>query len=158
MAPPTLQLDTFLPYRLSITSGLVSEAIASVYKSLFALSIPEWRIIAVVAESDGLTQQAIVERTLMDKVTVSRAAIALTGRDILARSPHPDDRRSLALELSTAGRELYRRIAPEALDLERQLFGQFTPAEIEAFGTMLRQIDERAQALQRGPGNDQRPE
>lgn len=158
MATTRLQLDTFLPYRLSITSGLVSEAVASVYKSLFGLSIPEWRIIAVVAESDGLTQQTIVDRTLMDKVTVSRAAIALTGRGMLARSPHPDDRRSLTLGLSDAGRELYRRIAPEALDLERQLFGQFTPSELDAFATMLRRIDERAQALQQGSGADQRPE
>lgn len=142
-----LRLATFLPYRLSITSGLVSEAVASVYKDLFGLSIPEWRIIAVVAESDGLTQQAIGERTLMDKVTVSRAAIALTGRNVLARTPHPADRRSLTLTLSAAGWDLYHRIAPEALDLERRLFGGFSAEQVAAFTAMLEAIDARAKAI-----------
>ena len=77
MTATALRLDTFLPYRLSITSGRVSEAVASVYRNLFELTIPEWRVIAVVAESEGLTQQAIVERTLMDKVTISRASIVV---------------------------------------------------------------------------------
>lgn len=147
MSAAPLQLDTFLPYRLSITSGLVSEAVASVYSDLFGLTIPEWRIIAVVAESDGLTQQAIVERTLMDKVTVSRAAIALTRRGVLVRSTNPTDRRSLALTLSESGQALYGRIAPEALDLEKRLFGGFSATEIAAFSAMLRAIDVRAQAI-----------
>ena len=107
-----LHLDRFLPYLLSVTSNRVSERIAQTYDALFGLSIPEWRLIAVIAEAEAITQAEIGERTRMDKVTVSRAAIALTGRGLLDRSPNAADRRSHHLSLSPAGRALYEQQAP----------------------------------------------
>ncbi|MFM9937606.1 MAG: MarR family winged helix-turn-helix transcriptional regulator [Novosphingobium sp.] len=136
-----LRLDDFLPYRLSYTSNLVSEAIARAYESLFGLSIPEWRLIAVIAEHDGITQQGIGTRTRMEKVTVSRAAIALAGRGLIDRTQSPDDRRAQCLTLTSEGRVLYAQVAPKARELESRIFGAFSPAEIEAFVAMLRRID-----------------
>jgi DNA-binding MarR family transcriptional regulator len=138
----TLRLDDFLPYRLSITSNLVSEQVAGTYRTLFDLSIPEWRSIAVVAEEpDGITQQEIGVRTRMDKVTVSRAAAALTKRGLLLRSGNPEDRRSHLLVLSAAGRTLYDGVAPKALELEQRIFDRFTAKELAGFTDMLRRID-----------------
>jgi hypothetical protein len=54
-----LRLDAFLPYRLSITSNLVSDHIASAYQQLFGLTIPEWRLIAIVAEEGAVAQSAV---------------------------------------------------------------------------------------------------
>ena len=141
MADVLLRLDAFLPFRLSFTSNLVSDEVARAYRSLFDLTIPEWRVVAVVAEHDGISQQAIGARTRMDKVTVSRAAIALTARTLLERVPHRDDKRSHLLTLSTAGRELYAAVAPKALELERRIFASFAPEELVAFTATLRKID-----------------
>lgn len=147
MAERSLQLDEFIPFRLSVTSNLVSDTIARTYQSLFGLTIPEWRLIAVVAERGGVTQGAIGQRTRMDKVTVSRAAIALVERGLMARSDNPGDKRSHLLSLTEAGRELYAAIAPKALDLERRIFESFSAAEVEGFVAMLRRIDDAALAL-----------
>jgi DNA-binding MarR family transcriptional regulator len=136
-----LHLDRFLPYLLSVTSNRVSERIARTYASLFGLSIPEWRLIAVIAEAEPITQAEIGERTRMDKVTVSRAAIALTDRGLLDRSPNAADRRSHHLGLSPAGRALYEQVAPKALELERRIFARFSRAEIAQLTQMLRRID-----------------
>ena len=144
-----LVLDDFIPYRLSVTSNLVSDSIARAYESLFGLTIPEWRLIAVIAETGGITQQAIGARTLMDKVTVSRAAIALVGRGLLARQGNPDDRRSHLLDLTDAGRDLYAAVAPKALDLESRIFAAFDPAEVAQFIDMLRRIESVALAIGR---------
>ena len=141
-----LVLDDFIPYRLSVTSNLVSDAIARTYEALFGLSIPEWRLIAVTAEQDGATQAAIGARTRMDKVTVSRAAIALVGRGLLARTAHAD-KRSHGLTLTAAGRELYAQIAPKALELERRIFAGFERAEIAQFEGLLRRVAEATLAL-----------
>ncbi|WP_375286300.1 MarR family winged helix-turn-helix transcriptional regulator [Sphingomonas sp.] len=140
-----LQLDRFLPYRLSITSNLVSGRIARVYESLFGLSIPEWRLITVTAEAGAITQAELGERTRMDKVTVSRAAIALVGRGLLARTPNANDRRSHLLSLTEEGEALYGSVAPKAMEIEERLFSRFTPAELETFTAMLRRIDAAAQ-------------
>jgi DNA-binding MarR family transcriptional regulator len=141
MSRKTLVLDEFLPYRLSFTSNAVSDAIARAYEALFGLKIPEWRLIAVIAEHKGISQQAIGARTRMDKVTVSRAAIALAERGLILRMPNPDDRRSHLLVLSASGGKLYAQVVPKALELEARIFGGFAPAELEKFTALLRRID-----------------
>ncbi len=139
-----LVLDRFLPYRMSVTSNLVSDRIARAYEALFGITIPEWRLVAVIAEVEAITQAEIGERTRMDKVTVSRAAIALVERGLLSRAPNPADKRSHHLSLTAAGRDLYASIAPKALELEAKIFARFTREELDGFTAMLRRIDAAA--------------
>jgi DNA-binding MarR family transcriptional regulator len=148
MTDPTLTLDDFLPFRLSFTSNLVSDRIARAYQSLFGLTIPEWRLVAVIAEGGGITQQAIGAKTRMDKVTVSRAAIALVERGLIERAPNAGDRRSHLLRLTAAGTALYQQVAPKALELERRIFGGFDAGRVAAFVAMLREIDAVALAVE----------
>lgn len=135
-----------MPYRLSYTANLVSEAIAQQYSVLFDLTVPEWRVVAHVAEQSGITQQEIGLRTRMDKVTVSRAAIALAARGFVSRAKNAADRRSRRLDLTPAGRRLYAAIAPKALELERIVFGQFSAAQMAALRGFLQRIDAAAAA------------
>ena len=72
-APSKLHLENFLPYRLSVLSNTVSGAIAAAYFAHFGLSIPEWRVMAVLAANPGLSAAEVTARTAMDKVAVSRA-------------------------------------------------------------------------------------
>jgi DNA-binding MarR family transcriptional regulator len=140
----TLKLDQFLPYRLSIVSNRVSAAVASTYQALFGLRIPEWRLVAIIAESEGATQQALGLATRMDKVTVSRAAATLVERGLVERRPNENDQRSHLLSLTAAGRTLYENVAPKALELEAQVFAGFSAAEIKAFRAMLDRLEASA--------------
>ena len=146
-----LHLDEFLPYRLSIASNVVSSAVETTYRALFGLRIPEWRLVAVLAEGE-LTQQALTAKTRMDKVTVSRAAIALAERGLVVRAPHPGDQRSHLLALSAPGRALYEEVAPKALEMEALIFAGFAHEEIAAFRTMLARIEAAAGALDEDRG------
>jgi len=147
MEKTELRLNEFLPYRLSIASNLISDVISSAYSKLFGLTIPEWRLIAVIAETDGITQHVIGSRTRMDKVTVSRAAIALTQRGLLLRTPNPQDGRSQLLALSDAGMELYTQVAPKALALEQVIFGAIPDEELARFSKTLQHVIDSAEAL-----------
>jgi DNA-binding MarR family transcriptional regulator len=147
MAADPLRLDAFIPFRLSVTSNLVSETIASTYQALFGLTIPEWRLIAVIAEDEGVTQQQVGRRTRMDKVTVSRATIALVDRGLVERRPHASDRRSQSLHLTKNGRDLYAAVAPKALELERRIFADFDPRDVAAFGEMLLRVQQATLAV-----------
>lgn len=149
MSEPTLRLNRFLPYRLSVTANLVSDVIAQAYQARFGLKVAEWRLVAVLAEASPLTQQEIGQRTRMDKVTVSRAAVALTERGLLERAENPSDGRSLLLRLSPAGEQLYRAVAPAALALENTLLAALTPDEVELLLEMLSRLE--AAALGRCP-------
>lgn len=142
-----LRLDDFLPYQLSVASNAVSSAIARTYEALFGLRVPEWRLIAVLAEEAGLTQQALVARTEMDKMTVSRAAQALAARGLVTRVPHGRDRRSHALALSDDGRALYAQIAPKALELEAKLLKELGEREVAQLKRTLAKLKSASHAL-----------
>ncbi len=144
----TLRLDDFLPYRLSIASNAVSDAVASAYRTLFGLKIPEWRLVAVLAEGGAMSQQALCGRTRMDKVTVSRAAIALAERGLISRASNPGDQRSHLLTLTRDGWALYEEIAPKALELERQVFAGFDREERQQLRAMLDRIEAAVEALE----------
>ncbi|MGA2364065.1 MAG: MarR family transcriptional regulator, partial [Steroidobacteraceae bacterium] len=50
-----LRLQDYLPYRLSVASNAVSRLIARAYEQRFGLKIPQWRLIAVLADEGPLT-------------------------------------------------------------------------------------------------------
>jgi DNA-binding MarR family transcriptional regulator len=147
MTDNNLRLASFLPYRLSITSNAVSEMIASRYQALFGLSVAEWRLVAVIAEQSGITQQEIGRFTRMDKVTVSRAAMALAERGIVHRLPNEDDKRSKRLTLSKIGEQLYASIAPLAIGMERDIFACLSAEERATLAELLGRVDASVDAL-----------
>lgn len=140
-----LRLDNFVPYRLSIASNLMSDAIAGAYRSLFGLNVAEWRLIAVLAERSSTTQQEMCAATRMDKVTISRAAIALADRGLIDRAPNPNDKRSQLLSLSASGRQLYAQVVPKATAMEKELLADLSAEEVATLVDMLRRLEARAE-------------
>jgi DNA-binding MarR family transcriptional regulator len=143
----TLKLDDFLPFQLSTASNAVSNLVARTYHTRFGSSIPEWRVVAVLMETKGLTQQELCDRTIMDKVTVSRAAHALVSRGLVKRSPNAHDGRSHMLMLTGEGRRLVSDVAPAALAMEQLLFEAFTEKEMTLFAGLLNRVRSRAEAF-----------
>jgi DNA-binding MarR family transcriptional regulator len=153
MPDSALRLDGYLPYRLSVASNAVSRLISRAYEDRFGLTIPQWRLIAVLAEDGPLTQQAIGARTVMDKVTVSRATQGLVKRRLVQRAPHDIDGRSHHVTLSKAGERLYTEISPVALEYEARLLEQFDPAAVEELKRVLRHLERAAEVLSVGEGS-----
>jgi DNA-binding MarR family transcriptional regulator len=143
----TLRLDAYLPYRLSVASNAVSGLIARAYQDRFGLSIPQWRLICVLAEDGALTQGQLVARTVMDKVTVSRAAQGLLSRHLIGRTDHHADGRSHVLALTGEGRRLYADIAPLALAYEAALIAGLSPDEVALAKRLLSRLQSAAEQL-----------
>ncbi len=123
MTDSKIILSQFLPYQLSITSNAVSDLVARSYRGRFGLKIPEWRVLAVLAERESATQRELVDATQMDKVTVNRASKALVERGLIGRAPNATDGRSHHLGLTKTGQELYTQIVPLALAVESEIEG-----------------------------------
>jgi DNA-binding MarR family transcriptional regulator len=128
-ATERLILERFLPYRLSILSNRVSRAIAARYAKAFDLTIPEWRIIAVLGRRPGLTAKEVAEATEMDKVAVSRAVAKLVVAKRVSADVHDGDGRAQSLTLTPQGEALHARIAPIALSAERRLLASLGARE-----------------------------
>lgn len=124
-----LDLEKFLPYRLSVLSNRVSANIAKVYGDRYGLVIPEWRVMTVLALYPGSSASEVSDRTAMDKVAVSRAVARLLERGFIKREMHGDDRRRSVLALSESGFEAYEIIAPMVIDCETRLMAPLTEDE-----------------------------
>ena len=142
-----LKLDAYLPYRLSVASNAMSDLIARAYQDRFGLTVPQWRLICVLAEDGGLSQAKIVARTVMDKVTVSRAAHGLVKRRLVARSQNAADGRSHILALTAEGRGLYGEIAPLALAYEAALIAGLAPEDVTLLKRLLGRLQSAAGQL-----------
>ena len=124
-----LELEHFLPYRLSILSNTVSQAIASDYQQRYDLSVTEWRVMAVLARFDGLSAREVAERTAMDKVAVSRALARLVESGRVSRGTHDGDKRRSVLSLTESGWKVHDEVAPMARARERQVLAKLDAEE-----------------------------
>jgi DNA-binding MarR family transcriptional regulator len=142
-----LILEDFLPYRLSILSNTVSSTIASTYDKRFNLTIPEWRVIAILGRFPGLSAVEVAERTLMDKVAVSRAVSRLIKSGRIDRQFADEDRRRSILNLSEEGRKVHDEIAPMALKFEEDLLHGLSEQEIHSLNVLMERLLARARLI-----------
>jgi DNA-binding MarR family transcriptional regulator len=146
-ARPTLDLDRFLPYRLSVLTNRVSNAIARHYSERFDLSPPEWRVMAALGQVSGLSAREVALRTEMDKVQVSRAVARLMRGKRVQKQTDTSDGRITRLSLSTRGRSIYNEIVPLALALEEQFLAALAPRERAALDRLIAKLSQEASRL-----------
>ncbi len=124
-----LQLENFLPYRLSILSNTISQTIANDYQRHYDISMTEWRVMAVLARFHGLSAREVAERTAMDKVAVSRALARLVEAGRVDRAIHANDKRRSVLSLTEAGWTMHDEVAPMARARERDVLARLDAEE-----------------------------
>ena len=142
-----LKLEDFLPYRLSVLSNTVSTTVARAYDKRFKVSIPEWRVIAILGRFPGLSAVEVAERTMLDKVAVSRAVTKLIKKGRIDREFADADKRRSILNLSEDGKKLHDEIAELALNFERDLLEGLSPDELTQLNSLMERLLARARLI-----------
>jgi DNA-binding MarR family transcriptional regulator len=140
-----LVLEHFLPYRLSVLMLRISSAIARSYERRFRLSVPEWRVMAVLGRFGPLSASGVAEKTQMDKVRVSRAVARLLKTGRVSRRIDRMDRRRSILSLTPAGSAIHREIVPHARRVEARLLAGLSDAERDTLDRLLAKLEARAE-------------
>ncbi len=143
-----LQLDRFLPYRLSVLTLAVSRSLSRLYTERFNLKVHEWRVMAALGCGEPLAAHEICTRINMDKVQVSRAVSGLMTAGFVTRKTDAQDRRRSSLWLSDKGWDTYKSIVPLALGHESSLLTPLTVKEREQFDKLLSKLTDQALKLQ----------
>jgi DNA-binding MarR family transcriptional regulator len=142
------RLEDFLPYRLSVAANRVSRLFARRYFEAYGLSIPEWRVLAIVGRYGTASPSAIGESTAMDKVKVSRAAASLVARGLLKQTADPQDGRGRLLRLTRKGASVHGGMVPLACELEGQLARGVSRAEWSSLLNALDKLDVHVQGFE----------
>ena len=148
------RLEDFLPYRLSVAASRVGRLFARRYSEAYGLSIPEWRVLAVVGRFGTLSPSAVGELTAMDKVKVSRAAASLVNRGMLRQTHDPKDGRGRLLRLTRKGMAVHDGMVPLACELEEQLAEGLSRNEWNALLKALDKLSLHARDCEAAPHAD----
>ncbi|TDJ41318.1 MAG: MarR family transcriptional regulator [Gammaproteobacteria bacterium] len=143
-----MKLHEFTPYRLSVLTNRISSLIARAYTDRFGISIPQWRVIAVLGEESGITATEVAQRTAMDKVAVSRAVQGLVKAGRVRRLASQQDGRVAKLRLTAKGQRIYNEITPLALGYEDAVLEPLTRVERGYLDAILRKLSQRLDSLE----------
>jgi DNA-binding MarR family transcriptional regulator len=139
-----LTLRDFVPYRITVLARGISVSLGRKYRDL-GITIPEWRLIAHLAEVGACSSGEICARTAMDKAKVNRAVTRLVAAGLILAGTSSRDRRVNVLKLTARGQKIYERIVPMALDHERFLLDPLSEAEVKELvrilGKLQSQVD-----------------
>jgi len=138
-----VQLNQFVPYRMVNLAANISLALSKIYKQEFDITIPEWRVLAQLAQQQKLYAKDIGEITSMDKSKVSRAVKVLENKHYLIRKTDKNDNRAAYLSLTTHGMMLYQKIVPKALQWERHLMTVLDTKEHRYLMKILDKLDKQ---------------
>ncbi|HEY8335794.1 MAG TPA: MarR family transcriptional regulator [Tardiphaga sp.] len=130
--------------RLSNTLALYS---ARHYRQLFGVSLPEWRVMSIVATRDGITARDISRTLATDKAWVGLSVKSLARRGYLTRVPDKRDSRRVLLHLTPQGKELHDAILAVARKRQRRLLAALPDGVAEALITGLDRLQAEADQM-----------
>ncbi|MEO1243022.1 MAG: MarR family transcriptional regulator [Pseudomonadota bacterium] len=136
-------LEEFAPYRIVALGHAISGRLAQAYRDE-NLTIPEWRVLAVISQAEEVAARDVVSRTPMDKMTVSRAVASLEAKGFVARAVSETDRRVSMVSLSKEGRALFDRVAALAVEFEDEMLSALAPDERVALIDTLKKLENAA--------------
>jgi DNA-binding MarR family transcriptional regulator len=96
-----------------------------------------------LAVRGAMTMNEFASSLFLEKSSASRLADGLQRKGYVARRAHPDDKRSLQLELTARGRKLFEKIDRDLLEERREVLGELDPSHRKA---VIRSIARLAEA------------
>jgi len=136
----TFSLDDFLPYKLSLASQSVSRLIAQEYENKFGLSMTQWRVLVIICNSAPLTANEICDKTLFEKMAISRAVKHLRAREMIDSRPAKNDGRKRILSATKLGQQIYNDVLPVAQSYETTLLSSISDSEKTLLNSTLNKL------------------
>jgi DNA-binding MarR family transcriptional regulator len=136
-----IRLRSFLPYRLTLLAHRLSLGAADLAVGRHALTLQEWKVMAIVADYGPIMPAEIRRHGTQDKSTISWAIKRLQQRGFVTRQPRAGDGRTFEVSLSEAGWEHYRAIAPKARRLDGAARKRLSRAEIATLRRIVDKLD-----------------
>jgi DNA-binding MarR family transcriptional regulator len=134
-----LDLDEYLPYLVNRVGIQIATAFSRALEP-YSLSVPMWRVLAVLAQQGGQRQIDLAQHTSIDASTLSRLIKTVQDLGYVSRTRSAASQREVTIALTPRGRAVTSALIPVALDYETMATEGLTVREIETLKTLLRRI------------------
>ena len=106
-------VDAFIPYLLNHVADRYNKQFKQALKTA-GLTVPQWRVIAVLNAAGGLSFGEIQDLTVIDQPTLSRTVDQMVKHGIVLRASRPGDARFAVVSLTEKGRKAFETFWPVA--------------------------------------------
>jgi DNA-binding MarR family transcriptional regulator len=138
-AQPAFELESHIFYLFTQIFGRRNRHLAERLKPL-GVTVPQWRILAVLHERPGCTMNALADLTTVDRTTLTRALDRMVRGRLVARRGDAQDRRSVRLYLTAAGNDAFRRVLPRVIAQNERAVQGFSADELATFRAQLHRM------------------
>lgn len=101
------------------------------------LRVPEWRVLACLADEDGAMVTRLARLALMEQSRLTRIIDQMADRGLVSRRSDPEDRRRVRVFLSDDGRDLALRLIEDAREHEMRLLDALGGEDAERIKSIL---------------------
>lgn len=137
--PPPEPLASAPGFLLSWNGRRTAEAFARSLEPL-GLRPPHFGVMSLIATNPGLTQQELVERSLIDPSSMVAVVDELEELGYAERRPHPGDRRKHAVHLTAEGKQTLKRVRTAAMKTAKDILAPLDADEVETLRRLLRKL------------------
>ena len=109
------------------------------------ITVDQWLIVKHVYENGPMKQNALAELVFKDNPTLTRIIDLLCKKNLVVRTPNPDDRRSFLIELTKEGKRKVESIKPKVSEIRLQAWEGLTQKDFVHFKRILDTIYENLQ-------------
>jgi DNA-binding MarR family transcriptional regulator len=113
---------------------------------VFDLSVPQCDVLTTLTEREGMSQQELAARLYVTKGNISGLVDRLVASGLVERRTLQNDRRSHAIHLTPAGRELARRGIEAQEAFVDETFGRIDPDRLALLDDLLVELRELVRA------------
>ena len=141
-----VHLDDYLPYLINRVGNTLVQLFSRDLAS-FELSVPMWRVIAVLAEKG---EQRLIDLSLMTSIeasTLSRLTEAMQRKRLVLRQRSRLSKREVVVSLAERGRELVGFLSPIADAYEEEMTADLRASELASTRHSLRVMYDRLASL-----------
>lgn len=135
----TSYLETLLGYNARRVSLKVIELFTERMAD-YGLSPVDFSILSLITHNPGITSRQICSALSLLPPNLVGKINAMEKRDLLARSPHPDDGRAIGLYLKDAGQQLMAQAEKTATELELDAASRLSAAEKRTLLRLLQKV------------------
>ena len=138
-ATPEFHLETHVFFLFTQIFGRRNRQLTDALRPL-GISIPQWRVLAVLHERSDLTMNELADLTTVDRTTLTRALDKMVRGRLVERHADPKDRRSVLLRLSGAGHAALAQVLPRVIEQNERALAGFSKGEAASLRAMLHRM------------------
>jgi len=139
-------IESWLLYRLWNVSQEAGFVLERYYSQQFGLDGEGWRAMAALATHAPISAKQLAGILDRSAVQVTRTLARLQALGLVSRRTDHRDKRRIVLRLTRKGREVFRRIVPQARAVEQYVLAGFNAGERRQLASFLQRMEKNVSA------------